>query len=219
MKKLQNETLQKFIDNLIDTLKVEINDKGTLLKNDQLDIPFIISSLYQSFSRDDSNSIYKAFIEDLEKYSDYVLILTDINDAYNGICDLYISLIKYYNKELQLNYKMPDYDYRIRFYYDDRLYGYCECTPGMKDYREDKDCCGHGCDATFCRFQLQKILNITEDSWHGDEHDYWDFEDKFYKQEKELDDKIAEENRTREIERLKEQIKIDTKRLAELEKN
>ena len=66
---------------------------------------------------------------------------------------------------------------------------------------------------------LQSGLNITEDSWHGDEHDYWDFEDKFYKQEKELDDKIAEENRTREIERLKEQIKIDTKRLAELEKN
>lgn len=30
MKKLQNETLQKFIDNLIDTLKVETNDKGRL---------------------------------------------------------------------------------------------------------------------------------------------------------------------------------------------
>lgn len=218
MKKLQNNTLQRFIDNLIDTLKVETNDKGALLKNDQLDIPFIISSLYQSFSRDDSNSIYKAFIEDLEKYSDYVLILTDTNDVYNGICDLYISLIKNYNEELQLNYKMPDYDYRICFSYDDRLYGYCECTPDMDGYREDKDCCGYSCDAVFCKFKLQKILNITEDSWNGDEHDYWDFEDEFYKQKKELADKKKEEDKIIEIKRLKEQIEENTKRLAELEK-
>lgn len=217
MKKLQNNTLQRFLNNLVNELKAEINDKGTLLKNGQLDIPFIISSLYQSFSRDDSNSIYKAFIEDLEKYSDYVLILTDTNDVYNGICDLYISLIKYYNKELQLNYKMPDYDYRICFSYDDRLYGYCECTPDMDDYREDKACCGHGCDAIFCKFQLQKILNITEDSWHGDEHDYWDFEDEFYASDKELADKKAEEDKARMINELKSRIEADSKKLAELE--
>lgn len=218
MKKLQNNTLQRFIDNLIDTLKVEINNKRSQFKNDQLDIPFIISSLYQSFERDSSVNIYKEFIADLERYSDYVIAIENTNNDYDGIIYVSISLIKYIdNDRYYRTYDDPDYDYRLCFSYDERLYGYCVCVPGMKDYREDKDCCGHGCDATFCRFQLQKILNITKDSWYGDEHDYWNFEDEFYKQRKELANKKKEEDRIKEIKRLKKQIKKDTKRLMKLE--
>jgi hypothetical protein len=42
----------------------------------------------------------------------------------------------------------------------------------MKDYREDKHCCGHGCDCTFCSFALYKVMHVGGDVWEGDEHDY-----------------------------------------------
>ena len=51
MKKLQNDTLQHFIDNLIEELKNE-NDNRLYHKEKELNIPFIISSLYQSFEND-----------------------------------------------------------------------------------------------------------------------------------------------------------------------
>ena len=86
----------------------------------------------------------------------------------------------------------------------------------MPDYREDKHCCGHGCDATFCEFELHKVLHITKDTWNGDEHDYWDFEDDFYMSDKELADKKAEEDRLREIKELKNQIETASKKLKEL---
>lgn len=43
MKKLENNILQRFLDKFIEGLKSEIGCNN--LKNDQLDIPFIISSL------------------------------------------------------------------------------------------------------------------------------------------------------------------------------
>ena len=47
MQKLENSTLQKLIDEIVEALKYE-KERG-VLRNDQLDIPFIISALYQSF--------------------------------------------------------------------------------------------------------------------------------------------------------------------------
>ena len=87
----------------------------------------------------------------------------------------------------------------------------------MRDYREDKQCCGHGCDAAFCEFSLYKVLHIASGSWEGDEHDYWEFEDEFYLSDKELSDKKEKEDREREIEVLRNRIEADQKRLAELE--
>lgn len=112
---------------------------------------------------------------------------------------------------------MPNYDYLISFTYDFRDYGYCECTPDMDDYREDKECCGHGCDATFCEFLLQKISYVKRDSWHGDEHDYWNFEDEFYLNDEELAAKKREEDKERMIEELKNRINEYDKKLKELE--
>ena len=121
------------------------------------------------------------------------------------------------NNSEYLDVLYSDYDYRFEFSYDTRDYGYCECTPDMPDYREDKHCCGHGCDASFCAFELHKIVHVVKDTWHGDEHDYWDFEDEFYINDKELSDKKAEEDRLRKIEELKNQIEDALKKLAELE--
>ena len=187
MQKLENKTLQIFLDRFVDGLKSELGCNN--LKNDQLDIPFIISSLYQSFKN--HTDIFKDFIQDLCLYPDYN-----------------ISILDY-----------PKYNYKLCFAYDTRNYGYCECTPDMPDYREDKHCCGHGCDAAFCKFSLHKVLHIASGSWEGDEHDYWEFEDEFYLSDKELDEKKEKEDREREIEELKNRIEADQKRLAELEVN
>lgn len=216
MKKLQNDTLQKFLDKVIERLKRE--KEYNRLKNDQLDIPFIISSIYQSFKNNTDK--YKDFIDDLEKYSDYGIYIEDSQNDYNGLIDIRITLVKYIinvNYPEFTDYDNPDYDYKFTLTYDERDYSYCECTPDMEDYREDKHCCGHGCDTSFCAFELHKIVHVVEDTWHGDEHDYWDFEDEFYASDKELADKKAAENKERMINELKSRIEADSKKLAELE--
>ena len=113
----------------------------------------------------------------------------------------------------------PEFAYKMCFEEEERLYGYCECTPDMPDYRADKQCCGHGCDASFCEFTLYKIRNIHKASWVGDEHDYWEFEDAFYDEEHALAEKRKQEAKEREIQELQEVIEIGKKRLAELLKD
>lgn len=175
------------------------------MKKDNLNIPFIVSSLYQSFRNNPSD--YSEFISDLEKYPDYDFSIENSRNDYIGIADVFIYLC---------GEVMPDYDYLLSFTYDERDYGYCMCTPDMDDYREDKHCCGHGCDATFCEFSLEKILHIKRDSWNGDAHDYWKFEDEFYLNNEELATKKREEDKKRMIEELKNKIKEYDKRLKEL---
>lgn len=49
MENLNNLTLQKFIDNLIKNLKEENEIRKSKTRLQELDIPFIISTLYQNF--------------------------------------------------------------------------------------------------------------------------------------------------------------------------
>ena len=217
MKRLENNILQTFLERFIEGLKSEVGCNN--LKNDQLDIPFIISSLYQSF--ESHIDVFKDFIQDLYLFPDYNISILDSQNDYNGLIDVEINLVKYpddeENEQWYMDGHSPNYDYKLCFIYDTRDYGYCECTPDMRDYREDKQCCGHGCDAAFCEFSLYKVLHIASGSWEGDEHDYWDFEDEFYLSDKELAEKKEKENRERQIEELKNRIEADQKRLAELE--
>ena len=217
MKRLENNILQTFLERFIEGLKSEVGCNN--LKNDQLDIPFIISSLYQSF--ESHIDVFKDFIQDLYLFPDYNISILDSQNDYNGLIDVEINLVKYPDDEEDEQWYMdshnPNYDYKLCFTYDTRDYGYCQCTPDMPDYREDKQCCGHGCDAAFCKFSLHKVLHIASGSWEGDEHDYWDFEDEFYLSDKELANKKEKEDREREIEELKNRIEADQKRLAELE--
>ena len=211
MYKLENYTLQNFLDSLVEELNREnIDREQTGTK--QLDIPFIISTLYQSFKNNPDK--YNDFIEDLVEWADYFIVMNESQNTYNGIIDVNVVLSKEY---LESEFENPNYDYKFCFNYDNRHYGYCECTPDMPDYREDKHCCGHGCDAAFCEFDLHKVIRIASESWNGDEHDYWDFEEEFYASEEEIADKKAEEDRIRTIKELKSRIEADSKKLAELE--
>lgn len=218
MQRLENYTLQTFLNSFIKELKRE-NESREYKNIMKLNIPFIISSLYQSFKNNEES--YKEFIEDLKKYDDYNISIDDSANDYNGIIDVHVGLVKYIERNdsdfAYDDYDYPDYNYEFEFSYDERNWGYCECTPDMDDYREDKHCCGHGCDASFCSFSLHKIVNLGGGTWHGDEHDYWEFEDEFYANDKELAEKREKERREREIMELKARIEADTKKLAELE--
>ena len=217
MKKLENNVLQRFMFELIEVLK-EYNETTNTHTAKSLNIPFIISTLYQNFS--EKADKYDEFIQDLWLYPDYNFLILDSQNDYSGIIDVEINLVKYQNEENEqyyMNGHSPNYDYKLYFTYDTRDYGYCQCTPDMPDYREDKQCCGHGCDAAFCKFSLHKVLHIASGSWEGDEHDYWEFEDEFYLGDKELAKKKENEDREREIEELKNRIEADQKRLKDLE--
>ena len=216
MQKLENSTLQKFFNELIRAIKSENEERRGFKKpKRELDIPFLVSTLFQSMTKNEDR--YKEFLSNLEKYSDYQITIHKSNNDWNGIVDAFVNLIKYTNDGDMIDCDIPDFDYELQFFYDERHWGYCQCTPDMEDYREDKQCCGHGCDATFCSFSLHKILNVTTDEWHGDEHDYWDFEDEFYKEDRELAEKKEKERKEREIVELKARIEADSKKLAELE--
>lgn len=63
MQKLQNDTLQRFLDYFIQELK-RTNEDRKQYDIKELNIPFIISSLWQSFKN--SPDKYKDFVSDLE---------------------------------------------------------------------------------------------------------------------------------------------------------
>lgn len=215
MQKLQNNTLQKFLDNVITELK-RSNDDRQLYDIDiqEFDIPFIISSLWQSFNNNPDK--YIEFISDLEKWSDYNVNIDESRNDYNGIIDITVVLVDINNSE-DLDILYSDYHYRFEFSYDTRDYGYCECTPDMPDYREDKHCCGHGCDWEAPSVEVRKSFLVSNHSWHGDEHDYWDFEDKFYADDKEENEKKLLAERECKIRNLKETIENAQKELKKLE--
>lgn len=125
MQKLQNDTLQKFFDNFVEELKRE-NEDMRHCSGKELDIPFIISSLWHNFNNREND--YKEFISDLKDYSEYNVIIEESKNDYNGIIDVLISLVKYETfddtEDFSLdNYECPDYDYKFEFSYDNRYWG------------------------------------------------------------------------------------------------
>lgn len=216
MYKLENYTLQHFIDNLVRELDQENSERERDNKS-QLDIPFIISTLHQSFKN--SPDKFNEFEKDLVEWSDYFIVINDSHNTYNGIIDVDVIL----GKETSdtdfdcAEYEYANYHYMISFNTNERLYGYCDCTPDMPDYREDKHCCGHGCDAVFCEFDLEKVVSVISGSWKGDEHDYWDFETAFYETEDEIGVRKLKRDRELAIKELKDKIAADQKRLEEIE--
>lgn len=215
MKKLQNDTLQKFLERLAEDLKSENEDREyeNLSEDNKyqiLDIPFLISSLWEAF-RAEPNT-YSDFTKCLNKAYDYQIAIVEPDNDYYGICKAIVG----FHVSDKVYEGLEEYQYEIEFHYDPRDWGYCQCKPTDKDYREDKDCCGHGCDWWAPAFEIRKSYIMGRHSWDGDEHDYWDFEDDFYKDDKELADKKAEEDRLREIKELKNQIETASKKLKEL---
>ena len=212
MRYCSNSTLQTFTKILVDTLKEENKCRGT--NGEKINIPFLISALCQSFEKDES--LYNQFIFDLETSAYYDILISDSNNDYYGICK---ANIYFYETSCEENDYVNElnYKYEIDFTYCKRNYGYCECTSSDPDYREDKQCCGHECDWNAPRFEMRKSLLVSSQTWDGDEHDYWNFEDKFYANDDEENRKKELIEREYKIKNLKETIENAQKELKKLE--
>lgn len=176
---------ERFIRNLIDELK-EVNKR----QNDKLDICFMVSVVDQHIEE------CKEFIEDISintyRIGSYE---EDDTEGYTS------GKIKIY---------MDKYNYSIDFRFDERMWGYCECSPKKTGYNTEHGCCGNGCDWYAPSFSITKEIHIGHNSWTGYESDYWEYERNF---------KIKEYANNIEFEKLeKEKIKsMLEKQIAELQ--
>lgn len=189
------DTINEFISDLKEALKEESQSR---LANDktELNIAYIIAPIFQHLQ----DIAFYEFITDISQH-EYTLTYDDSNSEYYDFGRLVIYL---YDEQ---SYRL-DYGYEMLFRYDTRDWGYCQCSSTDEDYRQDKGCCGHGCDWDAPAFELRKITYIGEPcSWDGDEHDFWNFEDNFYKSDEELATENDKLHREYEINRITESIK------------
>ena len=201
--------VDQFIKNLIECLDYENANRIRIYNEPQLDIPFLTAALQQHLS----NKKYSSFLEDLSKYDYSIFYYDNEKDNYS---DGYI-LVELFNKNDGDKFYNPiycDYKFKIIFNTDDRMDGYCFCTSSDEDYDTRYNCCGHTCDWSAPQFVLQKIENIGSDSFNGDQHDYWDYKDKFIKMSIEENERLERLLKIRQLQELKADIE---KQLEELE--
>ena len=210
MRYSDNTVFQKFMEDFVEALKYENECRKPNGK--QLDIPFLISGLWQDLKN--RHEWYDKFYSDLKDCDSYNITIED-SDYY--ICKANIFVYRK-NKDDEWDYLSEEnFRYEITFSYDERNWGYCECKSSDPDYREDKYCCGHGCDWDAPSIEVRKSVLVSNHSWSGDEHDYWDFEDKFYANDKEENQKKLLAEREYKIRNLKETIENAQKELKKLE--
>ena len=205
-----NSIFQNFVEQLIEALKYENECREQ--NGEKLDIPFLISCLCQDL--ENNHRRYDEFCSDLRNCNNYNITIEDY-DYY--ICKANVIIYNAIKDSDGWGYIEANFRYEITFGYDERNWGYCECKPGDPDYREDKGCCGHGCDWYAPSIEVRKSFLVSQRLWSGDEHDYWDFEDKFYANDKEENQKKLLAERECKIRNLKETIENAQKKLKELE--
>lgn len=189
--------MEKFIKEVIAAITRENDERKYDCDKNALDIPFIISVITQHIK----DKEYETFLNDLNKYN-FSINYEDINIPY---CEDYgkLSITLFEENKINNEYHYSDlgYTYGIILTTDKRDWGSCECSPEDDDYKEDKRCCGHGCDWDAPAFRIIKEIMIGhESSWNGDQHDFWDFENAFYKSDEEL---AKEKEEIEKIERIK----------------
>lgn len=185
---------QKFLDNLVR----EIADWNEVNKSNpntyEAPVPFYVAALWNQFKFHSEK--YEEFFADVKDENPYQIVPNEYGDIYSVIL---------WEKN-DTGQWCKNYHYEFHFSYDERYLGYCECQPGDEDYNEDYQCCGHGCDWDAPTVTVYKCYDVDDGVWNGDEHDYWDFEDAFYKDDLELKARIEEEAKQQRIKYLEKQI-------------
>ena len=209
---MNNYIVDDFIKEVVSALESENKDRKYNNDKKELDIPFIVSALSQHLNDKD----FEPFINDIKTCS-YNITYEDIPDAYYDYGKLNVCLFKEIIKDEDYDQEDLDYSYAIILCYDQRDWGYCDCTEEDKDYRKDKGCCGHGCDWWAPAFRIKKEISVGgRKSWDGDEHDFWEYEDKFYKSNEELEEEKKKRDKANKIKLLQDNITIMQKQLDDL---
>ena len=195
---------QKFLENLAKEM-AEWNEMDE--RDNTVLVPFYIAALWNQFKFHGEK--YTEFFDDVKDESFYQIVPSECGDIYS--VTLWDKNDPSHRQDVWLDEQMilpkfKNYYYEIHFSYEERYWGYCECQPGDKDYNEDHQCCGHVCDWDAPVVAVYKCYDVDNGVWNGDEHDYWDFEDVFYKDDLELKARIEEEAKRQRIKDLEKQI-------------
>ena len=113
--------------------------------------------------------------------------------------------IHFYEKSLNEDYGWQshiDHYYKISLRYDERYWGYCDCTPDMELYNQKYSCCGNGCDWVAPQVDITKISEVSFFSFEGVARDMWSLKEKWEDHLKEHNEQVKQEK----LKRLEEQI-------------
>ena len=128
------------------------------------------------------------------------------NDHSGGYIDGKFEIYLYKNDsrdEYMVSGEFAPYHYEIELLHDDRMWGYCECTPNDEGYNAEHNCCGDGCDWTAPSFRLTKIEHIAYASFKGYQKDMWELEEQW----NEYLIEHKEKQKQRELSRIEERMK------------
>jgi len=183
----------QFIQNLINELNSE-NENRIYHDKKILDTPYIISVIDQQIKN------CKEFLDDITRHTYYI---NGYNEEYSGgyTNGKIRILIEKSNNEKESEHCTDAYYnhcYHIEFLYDERYWGYCECTPEDEGYNEKYKCCGYGCDFTAPAFKIEKVVDLGYYAWEGQKKDYWEYKEQF---------EANEQNKNEEVEKFKSEEK------------
>lgn len=204
--------IKELINKIIECLESENKDRK-YYNNPLIDIPFNIVTLEQ-YLNDDT---YKELHNDLTKY-DFEINFFEDKDEDGYLKERYIKVYLYEkgNEEDYYCDNFTNFTYKITLDRDDRDWGYCECSEEDEDYDTRYRCCGHGCDWTAPAFSITKEIHIGRNVFKGDQHDFWDYRDK-YNNITEVDKKELEKlAKIKQLEEQKEYIENELKKLNSL---
>jgi hypothetical protein len=156
---------KEFMQNLIAELNRE-NEERIHVKKTPLNVCFMVSVVEQHI--EDCTS----FIDDIAKHEyDIWGYEEDFTNCYtNGKIKVYIFQEgeETVNQNGFITYpNYCNYHYEIKFLFDERTWGYCECEPDDEGYNEEHQCCGQGCDWFAPSFSIAKVENLGEYKWDG----------------------------------------------------
>ena len=203
---------EQFIKELINELN-DVNERQ-LVYNDKtpIDVCYVVSVIDQQIEK------CTEFMEDISKHTYYINGYDeDTSQGYtNGRIRV---LIEKPEDEKESHYMVDayhNYCYYIEFVYDERSWGYCECTPEDKYYNPKHGCCGMGCDWYAPAFRIEKSISLGYGKWEGQAKDYWEYQEKFYTNEQNKNEEVEKHQKEQRIKSLEEQIHRLQKELSEV---
>lgn len=135
---------------------------------------------------------FEDFIKDCEKHYLDIRYEEDKLDGYSeGSFEFHLYEEHPYTEkgwQTKLNYY-----YKMTLLFDERHWGYCECTPDMEGYNEVHECCGVGCDWSTPSIQIDKIEYVGWVNFGGYQRDMWELEKKWSTYLKAHEDKQKQE--------------------------
>lgn len=201
---------ERFIQQLIKELNEE-NERRIYDKRQLLDVCYMVSVVDQRIEN------CKEFMHDLETRNWLINGYDEDNSGGYTNGRIRILIEKTEEEKEYRNDVYEDYCYYIEFLYDERHWGYCECTPEDEGYNEEYKCCGNDCDWDAPALRITKEMNMGYNTWQGQQRDYWEYEKQFNLKQKNKNKEVEEYQKQQKKDRILEEMTRLQRELDELQ--